>query len=81
MADDRIDRLCLGKRRPPIEFHVTDSTQHRPWTRVSTLFVIVCIRPRETLLHVFKLIVPTDSLRWSLLGYVGLSLVSMTNSR
>ncbi|KAI9572356.1 hypothetical protein HD554DRAFT_1675673 [Boletus coccyginus] len=22
-------------------FHVTDSTQHRPWTRVSTLFVII----------------------------------------
>ena len=80
MAKYRKDRLCLGRRRSPVMFHVTDSTQYRPWTRVSTLFVIVCIRPHETFLHVSKLIVPTDSLHRSLLGCVGLSMaISMTN--
>ena len=45
MADNCKGRLCLGKRWSPVYmmFHVTGSTQHRPWTWVATLFIIVCM--------------------------------------
>jgi hypothetical protein len=68
-------RVHLGKDVTIIKQVPTSLTfpQCRRWTWVSTMFVLVRVKPHAALCYMFpELIIPIGSLSWSLLGHVGL---------